>query len=70
MARDAVDAAKERLLEGLPLSTGQVALLAGCDSKTVVNWIKAGKMTATRTPGRRYLVSASEVRERVLGVAA
>lgn len=65
-----VETAKERLLGGLPLSTGQIAMLAGCDPKTVANWIRAGKMTATQTPGGHYLVAASEVREKVLGVAA
>lgn len=69
MAKD-VEVAKNRLLGGLPLSTGQIAALAGVDPKTVANWIRAGKMSATQTPGGHYLVSASEVRAKVLGAAA
>jgi excisionase family DNA binding protein len=62
--------AKDRLLNGLPLSTGQVAALAGVDPKTVANWIRAGKMEATQTPGGHYLVSAYEVKVKVLGAVA
>lgn len=69
MTKD-VEAAKDRLLSGLPLSTGQIALLAGCDPKTVANWIRAKKLDAVQTPGGHYLVPASEVRSKVLGVAA
>ena len=65
-----VEVAKTRLLGGLPLSTGQIAALAGVDPKTVGNWIRKGKMTGTRTPGGHYLVPASEVRAKVLGAAA
>jgi len=65
-----VDTAKERLLGGLPLSTGQIALLAGVDPKTVANWIRAGKVEAKQTPGGHYLVAAAEVRDKVLGMAA
>ena len=64
------DKARERLIGGLPLSTGQIAALAGVDTKTVANWIRAGKVEATKTPGGHYLTAASEVREKVLGVAA
>jgi excisionase family DNA binding protein len=69
MPKDA-DVARTRLLNGLPLSTGQVAALAGCDPKTVANWIRAERLAAVKTPGGHYLVSASEVREKVLGAAA
>lgn len=65
-----IETAKTRLLGGLPLSTGQIAALAGVDPKTVANWIRAGKVDATQTPGGHYLVAASEVRAKVLGAAA
>lgn len=69
MARDP-DTARQRLLSGLPLTTGQVAVLAGVDPKTVGNWIRAGKLGSTKTPGGHHLVSASEVRVKVLGAAS
>jgi excisionase family DNA binding protein len=69
MARD-TEVAKTRLLSGLPLSTGQIAALAGVDPKTVGNWIRKGKLEATKTPGGHHLVPASEVRAKVLGAAA
>jgi excisionase family DNA binding protein len=65
-----VEIAKTRLLGGLPLSTGQIAALAGVDPKTVGNWIRRGKLNATQTPGGHYLVPAGEVRAKVLGAAA
>lgn len=65
--RSGADNAKFRLLNGLPLTTGQAAMLAGCDSKTVANWIRDGKVAATRTPGGRYIIAAAEVRRVILG---
>ena len=69
MAKDA-DVARSRLLSGLPLSTGQIAALAGVDPKTVGNWIRKGKLEASKTPGGHHLVPASEVRLKVLGATA
>lgn len=60
--------AKERLLAGLPLSTGHVAQLAGCHPHTVTSWIKSGKIDGVKGPGGHHLVPASEVREKILGI--
>lgn len=59
--------AKFRLANGLPLTTGQASLLAGCDAKTFANWIRTGKVDATRTPGGHWLIPAAEVRRVILG---
>ena len=61
MPRDA-ETAKFRLLSGLPLSTGQAAVLAGVGPKTVSSWIRHGKVRASRSPGGHYLIPANEVR--------
>lgn len=66
----AVDRAKFRLLKGLPMTTGQVAVLAGCDPKTVGNWIRSEKIAAVRLPGGTWIIAASEVRRVILGAAA
>lgn len=64
------DTARQRLLSGLPLSCAQIAVLAGCDNRTVANWLRSGKIEGTKTPGGHWLVAVSEVREKILGVPA
>jgi excisionase family DNA binding protein len=65
-----LETARNRLFSGLPMSTGQAAALVGVDAKTVANWIRQGKVTATQTPGGQYRISADEVRRVILGAAA
>lgn len=62
--------AKDRLLNDLPLTTGQAALLAGVDPKTVANWVRWNKIEANRSPGGHWMIPASEMRKVVLGEAA
>lgn len=45
------------------LSTGTVAKIFGVSSNTVVNWIKAGKIKGSKTPGGHWRVPRSAVRE-------
>jgi excisionase family DNA binding protein len=62
--------AKRRLLNGLPLTTPQAAILAGCDKKTIANWLRAGRIEGTLTPGGHWLIPAGEIRRVVTGDAA
>ncbi|MFQ6060616.1 MAG: helix-turn-helix domain-containing protein [Thermoplasmata archaeon] len=42
-------------------STGAVAEIFGVTNKTVLSWIKQGKVSAFRTPGGHYRISESEI---------
>lgn len=43
------------------LKTSTVALLCGVTGETVRAWVKAGKLSAKRTPGGQYRINAAEV---------
>lgn len=69
-AEKVLEKAKFRLLNGLPMTTGQAAILAGCDPKTVANWIRDGKLTARQSPGGHWLIPSSEVMRVIAGEEA
>jgi Helix-turn-helix domain len=64
-----VEKAKYRLARGLPLKTGQAALLLGVDPRTVANWCRKHRIDGTQTPTGHWLVPASEVRRAMIGGA-
>lgn len=43
------------------LKTSTVALQCGVTSETVLAWVKAGELKATRTPGGHYRFNPAEV---------
>jgi excisionase family DNA binding protein len=61
--------AKFRLISGLPLTTGQAAIIIGVDTRTVARWIRETKIDGTQGPGGQWIIPAAEVR-RVIGAAA
>ena len=70
-AAEDVENAKFRLFNGLPMSTGHVALLADVDTRTITNWCREGKLAgAIRLPSGKWLIPASEVRRAITGAAA
>jgi excisionase family DNA binding protein len=44
------------------LSTGQAARYCGVTSYTVGNWVKAGKLSASRTEGGQYRIDVCDLR--------
>jgi len=49
-------------VSGEYLTTHQVAVLLGISLPTVINWVKAGRINAHRTPGGHRRISRSELR--------
>jgi excisionase family DNA binding protein len=45
------------------ITTGQAASLCSVTPDTVLKWIKAGKIPASRTPGGHYRISRSDVEQ-------
>ena len=44
-------------------STGTVAKMFGVTNKTILFWIKQGKISAFKTPGGHYRINESEIQK-------
>lgn len=53
--------ARYRLLNGLPMSTGEAGILIGVDNRTVGKWLRRGKIEGVHA-GSHWRVPSSEVR--------
>lgn len=61
MAKRGKSQPKKNTTHEMAHSTGDVAKMFGVTNKTILSWIKGGKLSAFKTPGGHYRINDSEI---------